>query len=334
MAMEADPLQIKALDLSCKPEPSFLLETTDDEEASQGWSDSDSEEDTLNEIKHAMTKAAPSKPFGDEDSPVLFKKPKVLLTRSRIEQVKQGFRRSKSNSTSSLYINNTMSSPSLDQVLWCTATAIFYHLQEGHATKEPIFFSIFNELDNPISDERPNPSVIPPLTSVYKFFNSLFTTENLPSECAILTLAYIERLIHKTGISIHATNWRRICLSGLILASKVWEDQAVWNVDFLSVFPDIDVNDLKKLEKYFLEFLRYDVSLSASVYAKYYFELRVLAEQNSKHFPLEPLTNQKASELERRTQYCENKARARLSKLHRTSSSDALPLKSPRMILN
>ncbi len=40
----------------------------------------------------------------------------------------------------------------------------------------------------------------------------------------------------------------------------------MWNVDFLSVFPNVNVNDLNKLEKYFLELVRYNVSLKASEY--------------------------------------------------------------------
>lgn len=82
------------------------------------------------------------------------------------------------------------------------------------------------------------------------------------------------------------------------MMQKVWEDQAVWNVDFLSVFPNVNVNDLNKLEKYFLELVAYNVSLKASEYAKYYFELRELAEKDSKAFPLQPLTTADAQRLE------------------------------------
>jgi hypothetical protein len=113
----------------------------------------------------------------------------------------------------------------------------------------------------------------------------------------------------------------------------VWEDQAVWNVDFLSVFPNVSVNDLNKLEKYFLGLLTYNVTLKASEYTtspsisvtavlfvtpqcddrlsrrahmcvvvrrycKYYFELRELAEKDSKSFPLMPLTTADAQRLE------------------------------------
>ncbi len=81
-------------------------------------------------------------------------------------------------------------------------------------------------------------------------------------------------VLRLTCVPQHATNWRRLILSALILASKVWEDQAVWNVDFLSVFPNVSVKDLNALERKFLEVLSYNVGMKASEYAKYYFDLR------------------------------------------------------------
>lgn len=101
-----------------------------------------------------------------------------------------------------------------------------------------------------------------------------------------------------TGVTIHASNWRRIVLGALILASKVWEDQAVWNVDFLNVFPNLTVDDLNQLERHYLNSLQFNVSLKASVYAKYYFELRALSERDSQHFPLKPLDKEGQKRLE------------------------------------
>jgi hypothetical protein len=66
----------------------------------------------------------------------------------------------------------------------------------------------------------------------------------------------------------------RLALSTLILASKVWEDQAVWNVDFIELFPTITVKDLNRLEQHLLSYLEYSVSIKSSEYVKVYFELR------------------------------------------------------------
>jgi len=48
-----------------------------------------------------------------------------------------------------------------------------------------------------------------------------FAVEQLSAECGIMMLAYIDRIIENAGgITLHASNWRRITLSTLILASK------------------------------------------------------------------------------------------------------------------
>ncbi|ELR19600.1 cyclin, Nterminal domain containing protein [Acanthamoeba castellanii str. Neff] len=234
------------------------------------------------------------------------------------------FRREKSNSTSSLYVNSTISAPNLDQY----GDGDLVPLHRGQDAT-PVLFEIFDEREYPIV-KGPVDVSAPTQKDIYRFVFSIFKAEKLPAECAILCLAYIERLIANTKITLHGTNWRRVTLGALILASKVWEDQAVWNVDFLSVFPNVNVNDLNKLEKYFLGLLTYNVSLKASEYCKYYFELRELAEKDSKSFPLLPLTTADAQRLEQRAIETER----RVKKLQRTSSADALPLKSPRAVLN
>jgi hypothetical protein len=59
-----------------------------------------------------------------------------------------------------------------------------------------------------------------------------------------------------------------------MLASKVWEDQAVWNVDFIELFPTLTVKDLNKLEGALLNYLEFSVGIKASEYVKVYFDLR------------------------------------------------------------
>jgi hypothetical protein len=210
------------------------------------------------------------------------------------------------------------------------ATALYYHVSAGHLKEDKITFDIFDEEKHPLTKGTVDTTRIPRVKTLYNFLNTIFKAEKLPSECAILCMAYIERLIRLTNITLYASNWRRIILSALILASKVWEDQAVWNVDFLSVFPNVDVNDLNKLEKFFLRLVRYNVSLKASEYAKYYFELRELAEKDSRQFPLSPLTTTGAERLEQRAREAEK--RARHQNLQRTASAESLPRKKTSLL--
>lgn len=79
-----------------------------------------------------------------------------------------------------------------------------------------------------------------------------------------MALVYIERIIDKTHMHLHAASWRRLVLAALIIASKVWEDQSVWTVDFLELFPSANIKDLNRLEQNLLAILEFNVSIKAS----------------------------------------------------------------------
>ena len=52
------------------------------------------------------------------------------------------------------------------------------------------------------------------------------------------------------------------------------------------------------MERAFLELLQFNINVPSSVYAKYYFDLRSLADANDLVFPLEPLSKERARKLE------------------------------------
>lgn len=62
---------------------------------------------------------------------------------------------------------------------------------------------------------------MPDVDTIYKFLAMIFKAERLDAECGIMCLAYVERMITLTGLTLDPVNWRRIVLSALILASKV-----------------------------------------------------------------------------------------------------------------
>lgn len=68
-------------------------------------------------------------------------------------------------------------------------------------------------------------------------------------------------------------------MCGLLLASKVWQDLSSWNVEFASVYPQFSVDAINQLELQFLKCVNWDLYISSSLYAKYYFALRSLLEK-------------------------------------------------------
>ena len=58
------------------------------------------------------------------------------------------------------------------------------------------------------------------------------------------------------------------------------------------------VRSRNELERQFLEMLQFNINVPASVYAKYYFDLRALAGDHSLSFPLQPLSKERATKLE------------------------------------
>merc|ERR1711994_587442 len=169
---------------------------------------------------------------------------------------------------------------------------------------------IFDERKQPLTREgvpTDYDKYNPDHRQIYKFIRTLFNAAQLTAECAIITLVYLERLLTYAEVDITPGSWKRITLGAILLASKVWDDQAVWNVDYCQILKDLTVEDMNKIERKFLEMLQYNVNVSSSVYAKYYFDLRMLAETNNLFFPTEPLSSERAYQMETMSQLYHDK---------------------------
>jgi len=75
---------------------------------------------------------------------------------------------------------------------------------------------------------------------------------------------------------------------------QVFYDEVVWNADFISSFPNYDLTNLHMMEICFLEMIDYNVIVHQGLYAKYYFELRSISEEQNfgnlrKKHPLQSL---------------------------------------------
>lgn len=120
---------------------------------------------------------------------------------------------------------------------------------------------------------------IPTANDIYEFAYRLFNSVQLSSECSIICLIYIERLMEVAKVPVMANTWRPIFMCGLLLASKVWQDLSSWNVEFSIVYPQFTLDAINRLESQFLKMIKWKLYISSSLYAKYYFALRHLTEK-------------------------------------------------------
>jgi Cyclin, N-terminal domain len=117
-------------------------------------------------------------------------------------------------------------------------------------------------------------SVIPSEGEIYEFGQRLFEAVQLSSECSIICLIYMERLMEKAKVPLVVRTWKPIFLCGLLLASKVWQDMNSWNIEFSNFYPQYSLHAINQLESQFLKYIKWDLYISGSLYAKYYFALR------------------------------------------------------------
>jgi len=130
----------------------------------------------------------------------------------------------------------------------------------------------------------------PSLEELYYYCKYVIVQGRMEKEIPILCLVYIERFLTKSGLLMNYSNWRRLTLISLILASKIWDDDSLENVHFPQVMSDITLKEITGLEKVFLSVLDYDLVIKGSEYAKYYFILKTLADSFNSTLPMGPLT--------------------------------------------
>ncbi|KAG0238623.1 hypothetical protein BGW42_004385 [Actinomortierella wolfii] len=182
----------------------------------------------------------------------------------------------KCNSTSSLYIDSTMTKNDVDETL--RAKVLESHKQNDCRTEPIINSTSYIHTDRVMMTEA----------DIFDFMRFIFDCgQNLGAENAIITLVYLERALDRGNLSFHAINWRRLLLGALILSIKVWEDMAVFNADVCSIFDGLHVQDVNALERFMMARMEYNMSVKRSVYAAAYFRLRDVSETHSNRIYLQ-----------------------------------------------
>ena len=195
----------------------------------------------------------------------------------------------KSSSTSNIFLNSTISSPNVKNMIKAVATILQSQLNEDMnlgktiSKKSDLYF--FSE--EKYIDEYPqyfdkqrieNIKKIPTLDDMINFIEALYNCVQFSSECCIISLIYINRIIALTGLSLQTTNWRPLIFVSLMISQKIWDDKYLSNGDFSYIYPFFEKAQLNILEMKFLEMIQYNVYVKLSVYMTFYLELKTLVQ--------------------------------------------------------
>jgi len=139
---------------------------------------------------------------------------------------------------------------------------------------------------------------LPESGEIKELLVKIFEKQRLQAECVLMSAVYIDRLLNATKLTLTPANWRRILIAALLLADKVWEDTAVWNIDYKKMFPNLTLEDLNRLELTFLTYIEFNLVIKPSTYAQYFFELRSKLDSRKYQCILKPLDKKTALKLE------------------------------------
>ena len=197
----------------------------------------------------------------------------------------------KCSSTSNIFLETTISSPNVKNMIKAVATILQSQLNEDMnlgktiSKKSDLYF--FSE--EKYIDEYPqyfdkqrieNIRKIPTLDDMINYIEALYNCVQFSSECCIISLIYINRIIALTGLSLQTTNWRPMVFVSLMISQKIWDDKYLSNGDFSYIYPFFEKNQLNILEMKFLEMIQYNVYVKLSVYMTFYLELKALVFEN------------------------------------------------------
>lgn len=218
------------------------------------------------------------------------------------------------NTESTVFVNSTMTRPDIPGTIKCLCAVYRAHVVESiHApglsgSAVPVGSTVINpevfrddlhgmppfqgetyhhKAANTASPTAAAATVaahkIPTVEEVETFYEEFFRRSQMEHDTIIMSLIYVERLIKRTEGAIRPTplNWRSMLFSCMILASKVWDDLSMWNIDFSNVsvasgLSSFTIQRINQLEVALLSTLRFDVRVPASEYAKYYFLIRTM----------------------------------------------------------
>jgi hypothetical protein len=193
------------------------------------------------------------------------------------------------NTCGTIYVSSTLSDPDKDATIMCVCAVYRTHVLQSTMEDAIVSedYAIFNDLvvlqrrGSRVEFQNELVTDVPTLEEVSSFYRAVFRRAKMESDCIIMSLIYVERLIKKTNglLRPRPENWRSILFACMVLSSKVWDDMSMWNADFSHTCPAgirFPLQRINELEVAVLSSLEYKVKVKAGEYAKYYFLLRTM----------------------------------------------------------
>jgi hypothetical protein len=243
------------------------------------------------------------------------------------------------NTGGTIYLQNTMTNPDVTATIKCVCGVYRAHIvqaAERDAKRSLVSvlgagldFDVF--LDENRSSRKRKKAKIPSLADVVAFYEEFYRRSRMEHDTIIMSLIYVERLVKATngGLTPMPENWRSVLFACMVLASKVWDDLSMWNIDFSNVsagtvgLSSFTLHRINQLELALLKSLNFDVKVPASEYAKYYFLIRTMLLRSGLVKEMEkPVGKEEAFQrLETRTSNYQDTKLARVSRRDRRSKS-------------
>lgn len=95
----------------------------------------------------------------------------------------------------------------------------------GYSSTMPFFHFYFEKV--------PYEEVHPAVEDVMRFIRNVMDQMQLTTECIVIGLIYLEKVMLTGKIEIRDFNWKPLVFTATLLASKFWEDIIWYNVDFV-----------------------------------------------------------------------------------------------------
>jgi len=112
----------------------------------------------------------------------------------------------------------------------------------------------------------------PPSISIKDYLDRILKYSACSSECFVLALVYIDRLIQQTGFVVSSLNIHRVVITSVMLAAKFFDDH-YYNNAYYAKIGGVPCTEMNSLELEMLFQINFSLHVDTDAYNKYYSEL-------------------------------------------------------------